>query len=174
MTKTQLGEFLLGGISRQLEILQLGELILGGIRSECACPCRIIQLFAMFWKIIINNILNFSLQLHESTGAHAIVCTYPQLGYFFLGGIFELRLPAFLPHTFSNTSTNYNIVAVSLNNHGNAAHGIRNFCACETYYFYSLILDSLCIILHRIAVLTKSAGSMFDMHRLVQMPGRKK
>jgi len=45
----------------------------------------------MFWKIIINNILNFSLQLHESKGAHAIVCTYPQHGYFFLGGIFESR-----------------------------------------------------------------------------------
>ena len=113
VSKTQLGEFLLGGISRQLEILQLGEFILGGTRSECACSWRIIQPFLMFWKIIIKNIMNFSLQLHESTGAHAIVCPYPQLGYFFLGDIFELRLPAFLKHTFSNTSTNHNIVAVS-------------------------------------------------------------
>ena len=60
-----------------------------------------------------KDFINFSLQLHESTGAHAIVCPYPQLGYFFLGDIFELRLPAFLKHTFSNTSTNHNIVAVS-------------------------------------------------------------
>ena len=64
-------------------------------------------------KNYYKNIMNFSLQLHESTGAHAIVCPYPQLGYFFLGDIFELRLPAFLKHTFSNTSTNDNIVAVS-------------------------------------------------------------
>ena len=77
-----------------------------------------IGLFICFWcfgKLLWKNI-NLFLQLHESTGAHAIVCPYPQLAYFFLGGIFELRLAAFLKHTFSNTSTNYNVVAVSLNN----------------------------------------------------------
>ena len=40
----------------------------------------------------------------------------------------------------------------------------------------ALILDKLCMILNIlvIAVLTKSAGSIFDMHRLVQIPSRKK
>ena len=57
------------------------------------------RLFLEDYSAILNvlgnhykNIINFSLQLHESTGAHAIVCPYPQLGYVFLVGIFELRL----------------------------------------------------------------------------------